>query len=106
MLDEPRTSRLVSFVVVTLLTLSSENSRALAQSVGDPTDDPSNCLANTTGGVWATPGTIDLGGSVTVKWSVHAPSGCTVTQTLNGTSVDRNGTWLRSPMADSSFALR
>jgi hypothetical protein len=64
------------------------------------------CLANTTGTVSATPRAVASGGSVTVRWSVQAPSGCSITQTLNTQPVARSGITTFQPMANASYVLR
>jgi hypothetical protein len=71
-------------------------------------DDPNlACLYNTTGGVWANPPSVPIGGSVTVSWSVHVPYNCTtVTQKLGGQSVARSGSMTFWPPANATYTLK
>ncbi len=65
------------------------------------------CLTEATGSLTATPSTVPLGASSTIKWNVKIPSGCpTVRVYLGQALVGASGTQVVTPQASSQFNAR
>jgi Right handed beta helix region len=71
------------------------------------------CLADVSGTLTATPASVHLGRSATLRWSVHVPRDCAQLRLelngprlgLNGQPVSRQGALRVTPIATSMFAL-
>jgi len=77
---------------------------------GPPDDDPPvdpTCARHSTGTLTATPGSIKLGESVIVSWSVSIPAKCKNPGplTLNGTPVATEGSITVQPMSNAAYVL-
>ena len=65
------------------------------------------CLSEATGSFTATPATVPLGASSTLKWNVKIPSSCPTVRVYFGqTSVGTTGTQVVTPQANSEFRIR
>jgi hypothetical protein len=107
------TAAVIMLAIVTVAGLAV--SPAHAQTSTDPddpdTDPGGECLLYTRGSVWLSPPEIQLdqnaNQSVTVRWSVVVPSGCSgITQTLNGISVARAGSKVDPVTVTTRYVLR
>lgn len=75
---------------------------------GDPTNTVLHrCLTEATGSLSATPASVPLGGSSTLRWNVSIPSGCTAVRTyLDSQLVATSGSRIVTPQASSTHRLR
>lgn len=87
-----------------------ETSSALARQTddGDPTNPVlDRCLQEATGSLTASPATVPLGGSSTLRWSVRLPSGCSTVRTyLNSQLVGTTGSSTVTPQSNQVHRLR
>ncbi|MGZ5968707.1 MAG: hypothetical protein ACXWP4_13635 [Polyangiales bacterium] len=68
-------------------------------------DEPLRC-SHATGSISTYPGSIALGGSTTVSWSVTLPRGCDIAPTLNSQAVGISGSQTVSPKSSQDFVLQ
>lgn len=91
-------------------TETGEATSALARR--DDDGDPTNplldrCLSEATGSLTATPSSVPLGASATLRWNVSIPSGCSVVKTyLDSQLIAASGTRTVTPQANSTHRLR
>jgi hypothetical protein len=95
-------------VAATCVRLLAGPSPARALPTGDPGDRPVNrCVDETRGSLGASPASIPLGGSTTLRWSVSIPSNCTNVRVYFGSQiVNPSGSQVVAPLANSLFRLR
>lgn len=68
-------------------------------------DQPQRC-GKATGTIFTYPGSITLGGSTTVSWSVTLPRGCDIAPTMNSQTVELSGSRVVSPKSSQDFVLQ
>lgn len=102
-----RCMSLVRTALVSVVLLATSSLAAVADPGGGGIPDPVTppCLQNIVVTRFSGSGSIALGGSQAISWSVNIPAGCTVRLRLAGQDVPRAGTLYVSPESNTTFYL-